>query len=210
MIGLVIIILLSLMVWLAFHRLHLASQQDVTLPKNSQRMNKLWELVKEALKNERYESAERNLLNILKIDHKNTAAYNRLGIIYAKQQNFDEAIECFDIASSITPTASTLYNLGLVQYEKGYYQKASTTFERVVDLEPNTKRYIAYAKALEKSNASKKVIDVLEKAAALDRKNPIVFELLAHGYQNNKQDELATKALKKAERLRTKTAKNSK
>ena len=42
--------------------------------------------------------AEKALLAILKIDEKNAAAYNRLGILYAKGQKFDEAIECFEKA----------------------------------------------------------------------------------------------------------------
>ncbi len=44
---------------------------------------------------------EKALLTILKIDEKNAAAYNRLGILYAKQKEFRDAIDCFEIASSI-------------------------------------------------------------------------------------------------------------
>ena len=41
------------------------------------------------------------LLTILKFDEKNAAAYNRLGILYAKSQRYDEAVECFEIAQSL-------------------------------------------------------------------------------------------------------------
>jgi tetratricopeptide (TPR) repeat protein len=200
--SILLLFMYGLIVWVSYRKLKFASQQDVTLPKFSKRLNQLWINVKDNIKNEKFNQAERNLLNILDIDHKNTAAYNQLGIIYAKQNNLEEAIECFDIASSITPTVSTLYNLGLVQYEAGHYTKSSTTFERVVDLEPTTKRYIAYAKSLEKSSSPKKVVEVLEKAALADRKSPILFELLSHAYTDIKSHDLSKKALQKAEKLR--------
>jgi tetratricopeptide (TPR) repeat protein len=72
----------------------------------------------------------KSLLTILKIDEKNAAAYNRLGILYAKQREYKDAIDCFEIASSIEPSASSLHNLGLIYYETENYQKAATAFEQ--------------------------------------------------------------------------------
>ncbi len=50
------------------------------------------------------------MLTILKHDHKSAAAYNRLGILYSKQKEYKDAIDCFEIASSLEPSASSYHN----------------------------------------------------------------------------------------------------
>src|SRR5688500_3757506 len=117
MIGILLLIAAGGLAWLMIRRLQRSTLEDITSPKTSERLKKLWEYVSKALGEDRVGAAERALLSILRIDNKNTAAYNRLGMLYARQQNYEDAIECFDIASSLTPTVATLYNLGLVQYE---------------------------------------------------------------------------------------------
>ena len=57
-------------------------------------MKKLWDVAQVSMKDKKSLRAEKALLTILKFDDKNAAAYNRLGILYAKEQNYDEAIEC--------------------------------------------------------------------------------------------------------------------
>lgn len=199
MIGFIFVVLAGVAVWYEYRRFEQHIKDDVTSPKTSAKLKRLWNYVSVALQEQRYRAAERALLSILRIDHKNTAAYNRLGMLYAMQKNFEDAIECFDIASSLTPTLATLYNLGLVQFENGDYAQAASAFERVVDLEPTPKRYIAYAKALERLNNNKKVVDILEKTVEID---PSLrnMEMLAQAYER-------TKKYDKAEALRTRMAK---
>jgi tetratricopeptide (TPR) repeat protein len=87
----------------------------------------------------------------LKFDDRNAAAYNRLGILYAKEQNYDEAIECFEIAQSLDDNASSLHNVGLIYLETGAYEKAAMAFEQALKLEAGMPaRYLALAKAQEK------------------------------------------------------------
>ena len=80
----------------------------------SAKLDKLWEIAQESLKSQRYLRAEKALLTILRIDERNATAYNRLGILYAKQQAYSDAIECFEIAQSLEPSASSLHNVGLI------------------------------------------------------------------------------------------------
>src|SRR5579872_4925991 len=68
------------------------------------RLGKLWDIAHQGMRENRFLRAEKALLTILKIDDKNAVAYNRLGILYAKQKEFRDAIDCFEIASSIEPT----------------------------------------------------------------------------------------------------------
>lgn len=189
-------------VWLSIRHFQKYGKEDISSPKNSTRLNRLWTYVDKAAKAGRKRAVERALLAILRIDHKNTAAYNRLGMLYAKEGNFDDAIDCFAIASSLTPTVATLYNLGLVYYEKGSYKEAATAFERVVDLEPDPKRFIAFAKALYKLGNFKKVADALEKVVQLDP-SAAHYDMLAQAYKQSKEFNKAEDAIKEAARIRS-------
>ena len=164
------------------------TKEDVASPKSSIRLRKLWEYVDNSLKQNRFRGAERALLSILRLDYKNTAAYNRLGMLYAKQKNYEDAVECFEIASGLAPTIASLYNLGLVYMEQKNYKQAAISFERVIDLEPTAKRYIAYAKVHELLGNTKRVVDALEKAVAQEptKQN---LELLAQGYEKEHETE---------------------
>ncbi len=193
--------------WSSIKYFNRYGKEDISSPKTSAKLSKLWAYVDKASRTGRQRAIEKALLAILRIDHKNTAAYNRLGMLYAKQNNYDDAIDCFAIASSLTPTVATLYNLGLVHYEKGNYKEASTAFERVIDLEPNVKRYIAYAKAMHKLDNGKKVAEALERVVEMEP-TPQHYAMLGQAYSQIKEfakSEEATKeaALLKAKRLQS-------
>jgi len=137
--------------------------------KISDKMSSLWEIAHNGMKENRLMRAEKALLTILNIDRKNAAAYNRLGILYAKQKEFKDAIDCFEIASSIEPTASSLHNLGLIYYETENYEKAATAFDQALKLEDDmAARYIAYAKVQEKLNDKHEVVSALERAVDIE------------------------------------------
>ncbi len=149
----------------------------------SDRLGKLWDIAQVGMRENRFLRAEKALLTILKIDQKNAAAYNRLGILYAKQKEYKDAIDCFEIASSIDPSASSLHNLGLIYYETENYEKAALAFEQAIKLEDGlAARHIAYAKVQEKLGNEKLMIIELEKATELEP-NPETFNLLIRAYE---------------------------
>ena len=92
------------------------ADDDAPSNKIADRLGKLWDIAHQGMRENRFLRAEKALLTILKIDERNAAAYNRLGILYAKQKEYRDAIDCFEIASSIEPTPSSLHNLGLIYY----------------------------------------------------------------------------------------------
>lgn len=148
----------------------------------SDRFGKLWDIAHQSMRESRFLRAEKALLTILKIDEKNAAAYNRLGILYAKQKEYRDAIDCFEIASSIEATASSLHNLGLIYYETENYEKAAVAFEQALKLEDNlAARHVAYAKVVEKLGNDKLMFSELEKAAELEP-NKETFTLLYKAY----------------------------
>ena len=179
------------------------SERDlVVIPRRiGDRLTKLWEIAHHGMRENRLLRAEKALLTILKIDEKNAAAYNRLGILYAKQREYKDAIDCFEIASSIEPSASSLHNLGLIYYETENYHKAATAFEQALKLEDGlAARHIAYAKVQEKLGNDKMVIQELEKAVELEP-NPESYGLLAKAYELRGMTEEAAMIQKKMGRL---------
>lgn len=149
-------------------------------PTYNAQMKKLWSIAQDSMKERKPLRAEKALLTILKFDEKNAAAYNRLGILYAKEMKFDEAIECFEIAQSLDNNPSSLHNAGLIYLETGAYEKAAMAFEQALSLEGGVPaRYIALAKALEKLGRRKEAIDALESAYELEASTTTLRQILA-------------------------------
>ena len=167
----------------------------------SLRLNKLWGIAQESIRDNRYLRAEKALLTILRVDERNATAYNRLGILYAKQRAYKDAIECFEIAQSLEPSASSLHNVGLIYYETGVYDKAALAFEQALHMESNlAARHVAYAKVQEKLGDNKKMISALEKAVELEP-NPQSLAILAEAYDKAGQGSLAADIREKAKSL---------
>lgn len=164
------------------------------------RLGKLWDIAHQGMRENRFLRAEKALLTILKIDEKNAAAYNRLGILYAKQKEYRDAIDCFEIASSIESTPSSLHNLGLIYYETENYEKAGVAFEQALKMEDGlAARHVAYAKVLEKLGNDKMMFLELEKASELEP-NRETFSLLIKAYKSHGMEaeaDLFTDRLKK-------------
>ena len=158
-------------------------EQTTGTIKVGERIGKLWDIAHLSMRENRFLRAEKALLTILKIDEKNAAAYNRLGILYAKQKEYRDAIDCFEIASSIEATPSSLHNLGLIYFETENYEKAAVAFEQALKLEDGlAARHVAYAKVQEKLGNLRLMFEHLEKAAELEP-NRETYSLLLKAYQ---------------------------
>jgi tetratricopeptide (TPR) repeat protein len=161
--------------------------------KLTEQLDKLWNISQKSIREKRYLRAEKALLTILRVDEKSARAYNRLGILYAKQHQYDDAIECFEIAQSLQPSASSLHNVGLIYYETGKLDKAAQAFEQALRIEEDVAvRHIAYAKVLEAAGNNKKMIEQLERAVELEP-NPQSVGLLANALENEGESERAAK-----------------
>jgi tetratricopeptide (TPR) repeat protein len=187
---------------LAFHNAIVRDDEfGVVSRKVGDRLGKLWDIAHQGMRENRFLRAEKALLTILKIDEKNAAAYNRLGILYAKQKEYRDAIDCFEIASSIEATASSLHNLGLIYYETENYEKAAVAFEQALKLEDGlAARHVAYAKVQEKLNNTKLMIHELQKAAELEP-NKETFTLLQKAYAASGMDSEAGQIEDKLKKL---------
>lgn len=170
----------------------------------SNKLGGLWTIAHQGMRENRFLRAEKALLTILKIDKKNAAAYNRLGILYAKQKEYKDAIDCFEIASSIEASASSLHNLGLIYYETENYEKAATAFEQALKLEDDmAARHVAYAKVQEKLGNDKLMFQELERAAELEPTRES-YKLLLNAYENREMEDEAKVIKKKLEKSNAK------
>ena len=199
--------MLGILLEVAFGVWAIFRQQTVTeitadLPlKISEKLDQLWQVAQDSLNEKKYLRAEKALLTILRVDERNATAYNRLGILYAKQKAFKDAIECFEIAQSLQPSASSLHNVGLIYFETSDYEKAGLAFEQALDMEDDVaSRHIAYAKVQEKLGKRKKMTASLERAVELEPV-PQSLNLLADAYEKDGQVELATDLRDKAAKL---------
>jgi len=199
MLGLLLIVLLG--IWIMF-KSQTAEEIASDLPaKLSDKLSQLWTIAQESIVTNKYLRAEKALLTILRVDERNASAYNRLGILYAKQKSYKDAIECFEIAQSLEPSASSLHNVGLIYFETGNYDKASLAFEQALNIDNNlASRHIAYAKVQEKLHNDKKMIESLEKAVELDP-IPQTLNILADAYERVGLPDLSIRLREKAAKM---------
>lgn len=189
-----ILIMLAFAVFLAFFLRLTPKKEPVEekSPKYKAQMKKLWQVAQTAMKEHKPSRAEKALLTILKFDEKNAAAYNRLGILYAKSKKYDEAVECFEIAQSLDNNPASIHNAGLIYLETGAYEKAEMAFKQAIELEGDVPaRYMALAKTEEKLGSTKKAIEALENAYELDPSVSTLRQILAI-YENSGDTEAAT------------------
>jgi len=199
MLGLLIITILG--AWAIYWR---SSQGDVAtdLPsKISEKLDQLWNIAQQSLQERKYLRAEKALLTILRVDERNASAYNRLGILYAKQQQYKDAIECFEIAQSLEPSASSLHNVGLIYFETQNFDKAALAFEQALAIDNELPaRHIAYAKVQEKLGNHRRMIDALERAVELEP-IPQTLILLADAYERVGDTDLSQSLREKASKM---------
>ena len=196
------LLLVAIIGFLALYQKQTIAEVATDLPsKISEKLDQLWTIAQESLRENKYLRAEKALLTILRVDERNASAYNRLGILYVKQQQYKDAIECFEIAQSLEPSASSLHNVGLIYYETGDYDKAALAFEQALEIDNElSSRYIAYAKVQEKLGRDKKVIEALERAVEIDP-IPQTLNILADAYERTGRSELAIELREKAAKL---------
>ncbi|MBR2831100.1 tetratricopeptide repeat protein [Candidatus Saccharibacteria bacterium] len=181
-----------------------AKKEDEKSPKYKAQMKKLWQVAQTSMKERKPFRAEKALLTILKFDEKNAAAYNRLGILYAKGQRYEEAVECFEIAQSLDNNPASIHNVGLIYLETGAYEKAEMAFLQAISLEGDVPaRYMALAKAEEKLGNYRKAVEALESAYELDPSVATLRQILAI-YEATGDTEAATATTARIEEQITK------
>lgn len=210
MITVILLILFSAFLIL-FYPIKKQKKEEPKSQKYTAQMKKLWDIAQESIKTQKPLRAEKALLTILKFDEKNAAAYNRLGILYAKQKKYDDAVDCFEIAQSIDSNPSSIHNAGLIYLEVGQYDKAVLAFEQAIAAEGDVpSRHIALAKAYEKMGDYKAAIASLENAYALDCAVATLRQILAIYELKNDEEGIAETSKRIEAKIAEDTAKKVK
>ncbi len=179
------------LVWYKLRRLPSAVQTGSLSRDHSPKLTQLIQYADRMYIEKKWVAAEKSYLDILKVDHRNVTAYSHLGVIYSTQKQYADAIECFQIAAQIKPSAITFQNLGLVFYENRNYIKSIAMLEKSIMFEPSALRYVAISKAARKLADSGRVISALNKAAELEE-SPKILQLLHDAYVDAGKPDLAS------------------
>ncbi|MDR0980114.1 MAG: tetratricopeptide repeat protein [Candidatus Nomurabacteria bacterium] len=174
-----LIFLLAVAALVAFALPWLVRRQQQKREELHDKLDKLWTISDGAMKEKNTNKAEKALLTILKFDERNAAAYNRLGILYAKNKQFNEALQCFEIAESLDYSVNTLHNIGLIYLEVGDFAKGAIALRQALQIEETVPRLLVLAKAEEKLENYKNMAAVLERAWELSKRPEILPKLLA-------------------------------
>lgn len=182
MIEVILLIIMSVFLYQQISQLRAKSPSGSLAPKQvSQQLVQMVDYADRLYAERKWLAAEKAYLKVLAVDHKNITAYSHLGVIYNAQKNMADAVECFEIAVRLKPSAITLQNLGLAYLENKNYMKSIVAFEKSISMEPNAQRYIGMSKAQKKLHNNYQVVAALEKAVELDGSKK-VLQLLADAY----------------------------
>lgn len=98
-----------------------------------------------ALVDESYTVAEQRLIEYLTLDPKNAQVYERLGVVYMRTRQFEQAKETFQYALSLAPNdASILVYLGELDLRAGQVKQAAEYFRQAVALRPSNPKYLDF------------------------------------------------------------------
>ncbi len=108
----------------------------------------LRQLVREAEKmmdEERYDIAEKKLIEVVSHDPKNIPAYEHLGRLYFKNKDYAAARETFSFLLRLSPRdASVNASLGEVAEAEGKQEEALRYYKEALDISPHNPKYLDF------------------------------------------------------------------
>jgi tetratricopeptide (TPR) repeat protein len=97
------------------------------------------------MREEKFVEAERKYIEALSIEQKNPKLYEKLGRLYMRNKNFDQARDTLRFASRLSPNdASVVASLGEIAMARKEYADAVTYFQHAVSLRPRSPRYLDF------------------------------------------------------------------
>ncbi len=129
-----------------------------------------------------YLAAEKAYLKVLKVDHKNSLAYSRLGFIYSHFGQVDDAIECFQIVADNYPNSASYYNLSMMLFKNRRFKRSAQALEKSIDMEETPARLVALARVYRVMGSYDKQIRTLKRSLELEPDGVSIMQLLAEAY----------------------------
>lgn len=141
---------------------------------------------------------------VIKSPHKPRQHYN-LGVVLARNGNFDDAIEHYRTALNIKPDyLEAYYNLGNALARKGDGEAAIYNYRKVLQLDPDFfKAYYNIARVLSQQGKTGEAIHNYQQALIINNETPQTLYNLSWTYatSENKKYRSGIKAVKLAEKL---------
>jgi tetratricopeptide (TPR) repeat protein len=153
--------------------------------------------------NGKWEDAESDYREILKIDPRSVAALNRLGAIEVRRGRFDEAIRYYKHALSFNPSEfGTNVNLGIAYIKRRDYKSAVPLLERATQIAPdNFQAQELLGGALVGQSDFSRAVPRLERATQLNPNDVSTLYLLERSYLETRQFEKALPAFERLQSL---------
>lgn len=157
---------------------------------------KILKSAREKIKNGKYVSAEKILIDAVLKDNKCVWAYEKLGTIYLIMgKNISDAEESFLTALKLDRNnAPSWYGLGQIYFSQGKYNKAIENLQKAVNIIRTDAGYqAALGKAYLEVRQYGKATKALKRAASLDISNQEYKELASLAEDKHKEHSRATK-----------------
>jgi len=138
-----------------------------------------------------YLAAEKAYLKVLKVDHKNSLAYSRLGFIYSHLGNNEDAIECFIIVADSYPNAASYHNLAMMYFKTRDFNKSAESLEKSLSMEMHVSRLVSLARVYRILDKFELQLEALKKAHELEPDNTEIMQLLAEAFIHQKDEKSA-------------------
>ena len=102
------------------------------------RVEELYQEALQQLDRWELEQAETTLRQLLELEPEHAAALNKLGVVYARREQYSEAEYYFGEAVQVDRNFASAYsNLGNIYQERGWTDRAITAYERLLPLNQN-------------------------------------------------------------------------
>lgn len=108
-------------------------------------LRQLLDEIRALVSSERYEEAEKKLIEIISLDPKNSEAYEVLGRLYMLTKDYENAKETLMYVLKLSPKDASVYaSLGEIAELEGDKKKAFEVFQKAKDLSPNNPKYLDF------------------------------------------------------------------
>lgn len=161
------------------------------------RLEGLLEIAGRFYSEKNYLAAEKAYLKVLKVDHKNSLAYSRLGFIYSHFGQTDDAVECFQLVADNYPNAASYYNLSMMLFKSRKFKRSARALEKSISMEETPARLVSLARIYRIIGLYDQQIKTLKRALELDKDSVSIMLLLAEAYLHQNEAKQANDIFKK-------------
>lgn len=160
------------------------------------RLESLLEIASRYYAEKNYLASEKAYLKVLKVDHKNSLAYSRLGFIYSHFGQIDDAIDCFQIVADNYPNSASYYNLAMMLFKNRRFKRSAAALEKSIDMEETPARLVTLARIYRVIGSYDKQIKALGRALELEPAGTSIMLLLAEAHLHENQPSQAATMFK--------------